>query len=96
MRNTKNYTINHENETITITRDFIKRAGTINSEEYNALLQFRKDYPDYKVIKRTATAAQSKNTHKGLDIPFMERFIAQQDNAAEVQAELKRVKTIYK
>jgi len=95
MKNTNTYTINHEKKTITITREFAKRSGVINSEEYNLFMQFRKDLPDYKILKRTATKNTDKKTHKGLSIPFMEKCLAAMDNAADAKAEFKRVKEFY-
>jgi hypothetical protein len=94
MKKTTSYTIKHEDKTITITRDFAKHSGVINSDEYRALTQFRKDYPDYTIKNRTASTNKSKNTHNGLTIAFMERYLADKGNAAALD-ELERVKTLY-
>lgn len=94
MKKTNTYTINHEKKTITITREFAKRSGILNSDEYNLFMQFRKDLPDYTIQKRTADKNTNKNTHKGLSIPFMEKCIAAMDNTA-AKEEFKRVKAFY-
>ena len=40
----KNYKIDFEKQTVTITKDFAERAENINSEEYNILMKVRKDF----------------------------------------------------
>jgi hypothetical protein len=96
MKKTNDYIINHESKTITITRDFAKRSSVINSNEYRALTQFRKDYPDYTIKNRTATVTNSKTTHSGLTIPFMKKFIEKQDNAAAALKEFESVEKFFK
>ncbi|MDL2287924.1 hypothetical protein LJC32_00905 [Oscillospiraceae bacterium OttesenSCG-928-F05] len=95
MKKTTGYTINHETKTITITRDFAKRSGIINSDEYRALTQFRKDYSDYTIKNRTASTNKNKNTHNGLTIPFMRKFIGAQENATATLKEFDSVKSLY-
>ena len=46
----KNYKIDFEKQTVTITKDFAERAENINSEEYNILMKVRKDFPNMKVL----------------------------------------------
>lgn len=92
MKKTNATIINHEEKTITITKDFAKRANIINSDEYSALAQFRKDYPDYTIQKRTAAKNTNKNTHSGLTLAYMGRFIEMQDNAAAALEAFERVK----
>jgi hypothetical protein len=96
MKKTTAYAINHEENTITLTRDFAKRSGIINSNEYRVLTQFRKDYPDYKIQKRTAAKNTNKDTHKGLTVEFMGKCLDKVENSAAEKAEFERVKTFYK
>lgn len=96
MKKTNAYTINHEAKTITITRDFAKRSGIINSDEYKLFVQFRTDYPEYKVLKRTADTNKSKNTYNGLTLEKMEKYLETRSNADEALAAFEAAKAYYK
>lgn len=96
MKNTNAYTINHEDKTITITKAFAKSSGIINSDEYILFTQFRKDYPDYKIVQRTAKANKEKNTHKGLTLDNMEKYLSTRDNAADALKAFEMAKDYYK
>ena len=50
MSKTQGYKVVHnegEGGAIYLTKDFAKRANSVNSEEYNILQQLRKDYGGY-------------------------------------------------
>ena len=96
MRKTNNYTINREDSTITITREFAKRSGIINSDEYNLLTQFLRDNPGYKVVQRTAAGNKGKNTHKGLTLDNMRKYLATRDNAADALKAFETAQEYYK
>lgn len=70
------YTVDHVQNTITITKAFATRAADITTEEYKTFLQLRADLPGYKILRRTADIKKAKETHKGLSIEYMERCIS--------------------
>ena len=77
--------INRTNRIIEITKRFDKAACRYGSDEYNALQQVRRDYPNYPVVVK---ATKTKADHfKGLTYDFMEKYIASHDNADERMAE---------
>jgi len=45
----KGYKVNHVECTIVITKEFAKRAGNINTCEYEIIVRLRKDNPTYSV-----------------------------------------------
>ena len=96
MTKTSNYIINHEEMTITMTRDFAKRANIINSDEYRALVQFRKDFTDYTIKTQETKEARNKNTHKGLTLPVMKKYLETRDNAADALRAFELAKAYYK
>ncbi len=68
------YTFDALNLTLTVTADFAKKASTLGTSEYKTLLQFRNDYPNIKIVKRTT---KSNVRHAGIKFSQMEGFIAQ-------------------
>ena len=70
--------INRKASTIEITKSFDKAASRFGTDEYNALLQARKDHPGYRVVVKSV--AKSRDHFKGLTYDFMERYIASHDN----------------
>ncbi len=77
------YIINHEAQTITITRAFAARAADISTREYRELTKFHKDFPDYLIQRRTAAVPASKVNYKGLTLAEMERYIKEQEDSTE-------------
>ena len=90
MKNVKNYSITHTNGNINgeiiLSRDFANRANIINSAEYTALVQFRKDFPEYAIRIRESKKPARKETHRGLTIDRMDKYIAWRGNVADVRA----------
>ena len=85
--------INHgENGTIIITKVFEKLSRNTNSAEYRQLAKLHKDYPTYIIQTRTAAKNANKNTHKGLTLTYIEKFLEMQENAADVLEAFERVK----
>ena len=76
--------INRNNRTIEVTKSFDKAASRFGTDEYLALQQVRKDYPDFAIVVKTA---RTKADHfAGLTYDFMEKYIASHDNADENMA----------
>ena len=77
--------INRNNRTIEVTKSFDKAASRFGTDEYLALQQVRKDYPDFTIVVKSV---RNKADHyKGLTYDFMEKYIASHDNADERMAE---------
>ena len=90
--------INYTEMTITVTKSFLKEAGTVGSTAYNDLARVRKDLPDFRVIPREITKKQGKKTYGKLTYKAMEDFIVVQEtkNAPAVLADFQRVKELAK
>lgn len=72
----KPYSLDHFNQSIIVTKNFAKAASTINSTEYNDLLQLRRDYPEYEVVQRKISKkSDKKNPNRNLTYKHMEEFI---------------------
>lgn len=95
MKKTNTYIIDHATKTIKITKDFAKRSGIIGSNEYHALVMFRRDFPDYEIRFRTAKVNKEKETYGGLTFEFMEKYLTSLNDPAALDG-LKRVKEYYK
>lgn len=70
-----NYKINVSARTITVTKDFANKVGILNSPEYNTFIKLQKELPHFTIVQRTAKVSTAKNTHKGLTIERMEKYI---------------------
>ena len=57
----KTYHINFTTKTITITKAFAKEAQNINSSEYDMLLKFRNDFPDFRILEEKTKAKRKSN-----------------------------------
>ena len=58
----KNYNINYIENTIEVTKKFVKAAGVLNSTEYNELLAIRRDYPTFPIVVREIKKKAGKKT----------------------------------
>lgn len=70
---TNSLTINERNKTIEMTKKFANAAKRYGSNEYRDLQNARKDYPNYKVVTRSAK--RRNDTFKGLTFTYMEKYI---------------------
>jgi len=98
MKQNHGYEINYIENTIIVTKSFLKKAGTIGSKEYNELAKVRRDFPDFRIQQREITKKQGKKTYGKLTYKVMGEFIEAQEeeNAAEVLAEFERVQRLSK
>lgn len=77
--------VDRKSRTIEVTKSFDKAASRFGSEEYKALQQVRKDYPDFTIVVKTV---RTKADHfKGLTYDFMEKYITSHDDADKRLAE---------
>ena len=92
------YEINYTEKTITVTKSFLKEAGTIGSTAYRELAQVRKDFPDFQIIQREIAKKPGKKTYGKLTYKVMEDFISvqEEENAPAVLDEFERVKALSK
>ena len=98
MKKTAGYEINYMENTITVTKKFLKEAGIIGSSAYKELAQVRKDLPDFQIVQREITKKQGKKTYGKLTYEVMKDFIAvkEEGNATVVLAEFERVQALSK
>ena len=94
MKNT-GYYVDFKGFKIVVTAEFVKLAGVVGSKEYNDFKQLQADYPNLK-IKYAPKVNKSKNTHKGLTIEFMERYIENSDNRDLIIGGFEKTRRIYK
>ena len=76
---TNGVTFNHAAKEIIITKTFEKAANKVGSTEYNELVKIRKDFPDYTIRRKEIEKNTSKQSHKGLTVKEMKRFISTRD-----------------
>ena len=76
--------INYFNETIEMSKSEAKRASTIGSEEYKALLSVKKDFPSYSIDIITKEVKRSDDI-KGLTYDYMEKYISQEGTPEQLK-----------
>ena len=76
---TNGVTFNHAAKEIIITKAFEKAANKVGSTEYNELVKIRKDFPEYTIRRKEIEKNTSKQSHKGLTVKEMKRFISTRD-----------------
>lgn len=54
-----------------------KAAGTYGTVEFEELANLRKEFPNFRIVTK---ASKSKDNMKGLDTPFMEKYIKEHDD----------------
>ena len=78
------YKVDFVANTITITAAFAKAMNDPTSAEYKALMKLMKQNPTFTVAEKEIKKAEGKNTYKGLDKAFVEKYISIQDNADDL------------
>ena len=71
--------IDHAEQTIYCTSEFMKRAGIWGTEEYNHLLMMKKDLPEYELVRKNVS--ESKKVYKKLTIERMRSYVEFKDGA---------------
>lgn len=77
-------TINFMERTLTLTKKESNLARKFNSEIYNQIANFKKDFPDFRIIVNNPT--KRNDNLKGLNYEYMEKYIKSHDNAEENMA----------
>lgn len=80
-------TINTKKNVIEMSKAFEKSAMIVGSNEYETLQEARRDYPNFKVITKTAT--KKRDAYKGLTFKKMEEYIAKHDEDGTIMATFK-------
>ena len=75
VTNVKGYELNVAEGKIVITKVFQKKASVYGSNEYNVLVNLRRDLPDYQIEVKEIKKKENKKSYKGLNIDEMKRFI---------------------
>ena len=98
MKKNTGYEINYIENTITVTKKFLKEAGIIGSAAYTELARVRKDLPDFQIVQREIAKKQGKKSYGKLTYKVMGEFIEAQEeeNAPVVLAEFQRVQQLSK
>lgn len=68
---------NIEKKTIELTKTESKAAGKTTSTEFAELNELRAAFPGFRIVVKTS---KSKDNMKGLDTPFMEKYIKEHDD----------------
>lgn len=86
MKNTLK--ICHKTGVIVMDATFAKKSENTMSAEYAHLQQVRRDYPTYKVIRRTIKRNANKKTYNGLTYGYMKDYILKHGTKEERQKNL--------
>ena len=83
-----NITINTKKSTIEMNKTYAKLASQYGTDEYKALQEVRRDYPNYRIV--TVPHKVEKVEFKGLNYEFMEKYIKAHDdeNGTKMEAYL--------
>ena len=90
MKN-NSYSFDALTNTVTISKDFARKASKLNTPEYKTLLQLRSDNPNLKIVMRETAKAQNGS---GITFKQMEAFIKQcRDSESRIEV-YERVKAL--
>ena len=89
MKKNNSYSIDFINKVITLTQAFAKKAQDPQNPEHHEMLNLLNTFPTFTFAMRKATKKADKETHKGLSVPRIEKFIARQPNSEELMSEYK-------
>ena len=85
-----NYKMDFTTNTLTITKDFEKKAMDINSVEYRTLKQLKADFPSLRIVKKSAPKRKSSLARPTYD--KMVKFLSCQANSAILLKEFAEVR----
>ena len=91
------YTINHLTATVTVTKSFLKEAGSIGSPAYNEMLRLRRELPEYEISVNETKKRQSEEAYGKLTYKKMGAYIeAKEGEKSPVLAEFEKVQKLAK
>ena len=89
------FKINHENNTIEMTKQFAKASGVFGSDAYKMLLEAKNELPTYTVVvKETPKSRKPRDNYKGLTYDYMERYIKDKPNHEDILKEFNELRGI--
>ena len=94
---TKNtqYEIDFINSKIILTKKFAKAASILNTPEYTALIQIRRENPDFTIELREIKKKEGKKSYRNLTYEHMEAYIITRDGkGSEAHKEFEQVKKL--
>lgn len=80
-----NLTVDHPKKRIIIGKAFNKKQADITSEEYAKLCEVVQMFPKYRVTVKEIKKNPHKESYKGLNYDYMERYIAVKGTRADRQ-----------
>jgi hypothetical protein len=84
--------INRPEQTIYVSKPFLKRANLYGTEESQMLEKARADYPNFKVVPRSIAKSNKKRPHSKVSYAYMERYISSHEKAEERMKEYKEIR----
>ena len=85
--------INHRAQTIELTKAFAKDAERFGSKSYKELNEARHEYPTYEIA---ILRQKAKDSHKGLGLDFMKKYIEKNDKDGKVKEVFEKCTTTKK
>lgn len=76
-----NIVLDFEKKTITVTKEFYKKAREYESPEYNSMMRVCREYADYALIVYSIKKKEDKESYRGLTYQYMEEYIRMHNNA---------------
>lgn len=84
--------IDHENNKIVVSKEFLRKAGKVGSPEYKELLAAKKDFNTYTLETRTVKKGKSEKPH--IDYKQMKEYIGHFEDAKNRLEVFERVKVV--
>ena len=85
-----NYKMDFTTNTLTITKDFEKKAMNVNSVEYQTLKQLKADFPSLRIVKKASPKRKRSLARPTYD--KMVKFLSCQVNSAILLKEFAEVR----
>jgi len=79
------FAVNFAENTIIASKTTLKKASVPNSPEYKELMKLMKKHPTLTIAEKDIREATGKETYKGLNKAFIEKYISIQTNADELK-----------
>ena len=84
--------INRPEQTIFVSKPFLKRANLYGTEESKMLEEARAAYPNFKVVPRSIAKSNKKRPYLRVSYAYMERYISSHEKAEERMKEYEEMR----
>ena len=92
---TLGYRPDFDTMTIILTKKFAKAASILNTPEYTALIQIRRENPDFTIELREIKKKEGKKSYRNLTYEHMEAYIITRDGkGSDAHKEFEQVKKL--